>query len=101
MFLHSFLFFLHLRCENFIVKDAEKTDGITHSNDKPQWLAVGMIYAMLRNAVHWGLVPEDIGDGVCFSPEWRLFIDPGALSKDFVQIERNRASKRPGIMQSR
>ncbi len=94
-------FGLHLRCEKFLVKlrselgeDVKKIDGITHSNEEPRWLACGMVYSILRNAVEWEVVGEDMGGGCRLSPEWRLFMDAGALLKDCIQSEGDCESRR-------
>ncbi|KAF6219905.1 hypothetical protein HO133_003730 [Letharia lupina] len=93
-------FGLHLRCGNFLVKlrsgfgeNVKKIDEITHSNDELRWLAGCMVLAILRNAVEWELVAKDMdGDGGLL-PEWRLFMDAGALLKDFIQSEGDCESK--------
>ena len=96
-------FGLHLRCEKFLVmlcsefgEDVTKIDGITRSNDEPRWLAGGMFYAILRNTVEWELVAEDMGGDCSLSPEWRLFMDAGALLKGFIQSEGDCESNRSG-----
>lgn len=94
-------FGLHLRCEGFLVKlhselkgDVKKIDGITYSNDEPGWLAGGMVLAILRNAVEWELVVKEVGVDRGLLPEWRLFLDAGALLKDYVQSDGDCETKR-------